>query len=134
MRTEKQVTNMKNIQVLVIMVGLLLTASAVGAVNYPTYKPTYTSVATAAPQEQTTSTSPSDLTPMLNEDGSAVNPYAGVSSRPRRDREDEGQAGTAGDPTTPPNPIGSVWVLLIFAIGYAGVVAMRKRRSLTIDY
>lgn len=128
MRTEKQVTNMKNIQVLVIMVGLLLTASAVGAVNYPTYKPTYTSVATAAPQEQTTSTSPSDLTPMLNEDGTAVNPYAEAPAQaaagPRRntsnpivDDDDDGNT-----------PIGSVWVLLLFAMGYAATTAYRRRR------
>lgn len=119
---------------------MLLTAQAVGAINYPTYKPSKMDRQAAYHQQQMyqaaaiqhTTAQEESLTPMLNEDGSAVQPYAEAPAQagarragignPDEDDEDD-------DPDT--TPVGQVpfAMMLLLAGGYAGIVALRRRKA-----
>lgn len=125
---------------------MLLTAQAVGAINYPTYKPSKMDRQAAYHQQQMcqaaamqhTTAQEESLTPMLNEDGSAVQPYAEAPAQagaPTR-RGPNKLIGNPGDNEDGEDggfnvPLGAVpfAMMLLLAGGYAGIVALRRRKA-----
>lgn len=129
---------MKKIVMLFVLVCVGLSAYAI---NYPTYKPSKLDREAAAQQQmqqaaavQAAAQQEESMTPMLNEDGTAVHPYA---SGPKRSEGimplDDGDenAPTGGNPTEDeaPAPLGAVpfGLMLLLAGGYAATTAYRRR-------
>ncbi len=133
---------------LVLLSLLLLKVSTIGASGYPSSEPFQS---TSSSLYGNTDYQQSSLTPMLDNNGAAVYPYAGSSARRNTnelscvfhhyddnydgvcdvceeacERGEGANAGTGGDPS---EPIGSaVPALLLLAGGYAAVVAYSKRK------
>lgn len=121
---------------------MLLTAQAVGAINYPTYKPSKMDRQAAYHQQQMcqaaamqhTTAQEESLTPMLNEDGSAVQPYTEAPAQAGARRAGFGNIGNpdSEDEDSEFNePLGAVpfAMMLLLAGGYAGIVALRRRKA-----
>lgn len=121
---------------------MLLTAQAVGAINYPTYKPSKMDRQAAYHQQQMcqaaamqhTTAQEESLTPMLNEDGSAVQPYAEAPAQAGARRAGFGNIGNPDSEDEDDEwmqPIGQVpfAMMLLLAGGYAGIVALRRRKA-----
>lgn len=127
---------MKKIVMLFVLVCVGLSAYAI---NYPTYKPSKLDREAAAQQQMQQAAAvqsaaaqqEESMTPMLNEDGTAVHPYteapAQAAAGPRRNTVPNPPG---DDDENFIDPIGSVWVLLLLAGGYAATTAYRRRREI----
>lgn len=132
------------------VIAILLTTYTVNAISYPTYQPTqqvgsYRSYSTpvrttnsgmvtsyrstSAMNIDTLSLSGRSNSPMLNENGIAIEPYASVNG-PRRaamddddNDDDDSNIPTGSGTVPPPLPIGSILVLLLFALMHVGYIA-----------
>lgn len=117
------------------MIALLLfmaNATIAQAINYPTYNNTVHVVnydansLTPAYQAGDEVFQTRNLTPMVDGDGYAVEPYSTpAASGPSRARGDGG-SGNVGSPDNPegkPLPIGSILILLLFALMHVGYIA-----------
>lgn len=112
-------------KLIVLFIISLVGVGSVMAVNYPTYKPSKMAPSEMPYQAAVGNASVESLSPMLNADGTAVYPFgdnpsssrpAGITSGPRRVSDDDDMPdGPAGDAV----PIGSGWVLLLFAALFA---------------
>lgn len=128
------IMNTNNIQVVLLMVVMLLTASVVGAVNYPTYKPSKMASSEVSYQAVTNYAAVGSLSPMLNADGTAVHPYAdsqssaqpaGITSGPRRVGDNDAYW---SDPANA--PIGTTpWLMMLLLLGGYAAALMRKRQQ-----
>lgn len=118
-----------------MMIALLLlmaNTTIAQAINYPTYNSS-TQVVYVTPSSLTPGYKAGDevfqtsnLTPMVDEDGYAVEPYSeSAASGPRRAKGDHiGTGGVEIDPNKPIGvPIGSILVLLLFALMHVAFIA-----------
>lgn len=118
-----------------MMIALLLLTANVTiaqAINYPTYENTIHVVhydhEDLAPGYKAGDEvfQTSNLTPLVDEDGYAVEPYAAAPGRPRRagnDDDDDKEIPTPGSTVPPPLPIGSILVLLLLALCHVAYIA-----------
>ena len=123
---------MKTLKTMMIVLLLLMANVTIAqAINYPTYSNTvhvvYYGHDALAPGYQAGDEvfQTSNLTPLVDEDGYAVEPYSeSVASGPRRERTG-GNAGTPGDHANGQlgTPIGTVLILLLFALMHVAFIA-----------
>lgn len=128
---------MKTLINLTIILLLIANTTIAQAVNYPTYNSTTRKVfyepesMTRVYQEGSGVLQTNDFTPLVDEDGYAVEPYSTpAAGGPRHAKGDHG--GTPGanvDKGQLGTPIGSIMILLLFALMHVAFIAYSTRKN-----
>lgn len=139
---------MKTLRYLLIVIGVLSVVSVAAATFGTTYQPQRRGIQYTRHYAEMPTLTMSSTGSVMMKSGSAL-PMAAVSgtttaddyapSGPRRAKRDVGDGGTTEgdeDPDNPsePAPIGDVlWPMMLMAMLFAGVIAVRKKRVVKVN-